>query len=193
MKGGLRERTDRFFGNFLWTDYFPNYSVLHLPRIYSDHRLIMLHLENDTQPQSRAPFRFLNPWVTHESFEGMVRDSWCLKADLVSAIKLFTKKAAQWNVGTFRHIEGRKKKSLFEIGVVQITLNQGANDEFIGVEASLIWELETMLAQEEILWNQKARQDWALLGDRNLTFFDKKTKARNFRNRVEMLKLNGDT
>lgn len=45
------------------------------------------------------------------------------------------------------------------------------------------------MAQEEILWNQKARQDWALLGDKNSSFFHKKTQARNYHNRVGMLKI----
>lgn len=74
-----------------------------------------------------------------------------------------------------------------------MTLEQGVIDELIDMEAHLSRELKTMLPQEEILWNQKTRRDWALLGDRNLAFSYKKTRVRNYRNRVEMLKLDGVT
>lgn len=135
-------------------------------------------MEQELQPKSPAPFRFLNPYITHESFGNMVSENWRKQEDLVTAIKHFSKKASKWNVTTFKHIDGRKKKLFSKLEVVQLALDQGTTSKLLDVEARLIGKIETTLAQEEILWNQKARQDWSLLGDRN------------YHNRMEMLKLN---
>ena len=37
-------------------------------------------------------------------------------------------------------------------------------------------ELETLLNREEVLWAQKARSNWILMGDRNTKYFQKLVK-----------------
>ena len=45
-----------------------------------------------------------------------------------------------------------------------------------------------MLTQEELLWYQQSRRKWIQCGDRNTSFFHRKTIQRRRRNRIEMIK-----
>ncbi|KAH9769016.1 reverse transcriptase domain-containing protein [Citrus sinensis] len=47
-----------------------------------------------------------------------------------------------------------------------------------------------VMGQEEILWWQKSRKDWIMHGDRNTSFFHKKTIVRKRRNRIEAIQDN---
>lgn len=60
----LKVRLDRVFGNNKWFDMFPQSVVLHLPKFHSDHRPILLKLEESMLGPRQKPFRFLNAWVT---------------------------------------------------------------------------------------------------------------------------------
>lgn len=49
-------------------------------------------------------------------------------------------------------------------------------------------ELEEVLTQEELLWQQKSIQDWIMHGDRNTSYFHQKTINRRRHNRIEAIK-----
>lgn len=51
-------------------------------------------------------------------------------------------------------------------------------------EKAIREELEVLLNREELLWAQKARSDWTLLGDRNTRFFQTVVKQRRARSRI---------
>ena len=51
--------------------------------------------------------------------------------------------------------------------------------------------LDCTLAQEEVLWKQKAKESWLSEGDQNTSFFHASTVLRRRRNRVYAL-LDGD-
>ncbi|KAF7114898.1 hypothetical protein RHSIM_RhsimUnG0069600 [Rhododendron simsii] len=57
----------------------------------------------------------------------------------------------------------------------------------IHLEKSLRKELDSLLAQEELFWAQRAKQHWLALGDSNTKFFLSMTKARRARNHVWQL------
>lgn len=105
----------------------------------------------------------------------MVQANWNGNVDILSAIHQFTEAATIWNRETFKHIEGRQKRLLAKINSVQMAIEENQHSGLINQEAMLIGELKVTLAQEELLWNQKSRQNWALLGDRNSSFFHKKS------------------
>jgi FtsZ-binding cell division protein ZapB len=66
-------------------------------------------------------------------------------------------------------------------GSLQITINslkeklntlQGGDEEMAGSEANLVkQELQILLDQENLRWQQRAKIDWLKLGDRNTKFF----------------------
>lgn len=56
-------------------------------------------------------------------------------------------------------------------------------------EASLVAELELILTQEELLWQQKARCNYVQARDRNTKYFHNKTKALRNHTRIDSLKI----
>lgn len=66
---GLFSHLDRALVDSQWLDYFPQVSLLHLPRIKLDHCPLLLKLVQMSQPPSKQrSFKFFEPWVTHEGF-----------------------------------------------------------------------------------------------------------------------------
>ena len=49
-------------------------------------------------------------------------------------------------------------------------------------------ELEILLHREEMMWAQKARCNWIILGDRNTKYFQTIVKLRRARNRILQLR-----
>ena len=45
-------------------------------------------------------------------------------------------------------------------------------------------ELENLLHREELMWVQKARSDWIIMGDRNTKYFQTVVKQRRARSRI---------
>lgn len=58
------------------------------------------------------------------------------------------------------------------------------------IEKDLRKELEVVLDNEELLWKQKARNDWITNGDRNTKYFHSQVYKRRRRNNIKSLKLN---
>nr|GMC69838.1 uncharacterized protein LOC109178201 [Ipomoea batatas] len=61
-------RLDRALCNLAWRQRFLDASVVHLPRIGSDHAPLLIRLTGTDLPRCRAPFRFQAPWLTDRSF-----------------------------------------------------------------------------------------------------------------------------
>ena len=51
-------------------------------------------------------------------------------------------------------------------------------------------ELETLMHREEVMWSQKARCNWVILGDKNTRYFQTMVKQRRARSRILHLKTN---
>ncbi|KAH9648695.1 reverse transcriptase domain-containing protein [Citrus sinensis] len=139
-RGSLHKRLDRAICNDNWIERFSDASVLHLPKVCSDHRPILV--------------RFGKP------------------------------QTAQVFGNIFRH----KNRLLVKIGGIQRALEKYHSNNLTRLEIQLKKELEAVLTQEEILWYQKSRREWIQFGDRNTTFFHRKTIQGRRRNHIEMIK-----
>lgn len=77
---------------------------------------------------------------------------------------------------------------MVEIKLVQDLLEHNQTDDLLKRQEDLLKEFEVVLEQEEMLWYQKSREKWVVLGDRNTSFFHTSTIIRRKRNRIDMLK-----
>ncbi|XP_024041873.1 uncharacterized protein LOC127898857 [Citrus sinensis] len=76
-RGLLFKRLDRALCNSEWLLKYMNNSVIHLPKIASDHRPVLVRFERDMAGHQRTrPFRFLAAWLTHEHFNNFVKRMW---------------------------------------------------------------------------------------------------------------------
>nr|GMD70507.1 uncharacterized protein LOC109159904 [Ipomoea batatas] len=69
-------RLDRALCNVPWQIRFPGASVMHLPRISSDHTPILIRTDANVQGRTGAAFRFQAAWLTDRRLADVVRNSW---------------------------------------------------------------------------------------------------------------------
>ena len=68
-RGTLFKRLVRVSCNNYWVQRFADYTVLHLPKLSLDHRLILVKCENCSSNVSHdRPFRFQVVWLTNNKF-----------------------------------------------------------------------------------------------------------------------------
>ena len=70
----IRERLDRGLGNAEWATLFPAAEIHHLPRVKSDHCLILLSTDSRERKPPK-PFRFEQMWLTDPTFSALVDES----------------------------------------------------------------------------------------------------------------------
>ncbi|KAG7564109.1 Ribonuclease H domain [Arabidopsis suecica] len=150
-------------------------------------RLDRLSPEERGNP-SRRPFRFEAAWLTHESFKELLAASWKDDLKTPEALKVMRRKLKKLNKDVFGDVQKRKDQLMQEITDVQDLLDQSQTDTLLAKESELLKEFDLVLEQEEILWFQKSREKWIVLGERNTKYFHTSTIIRRRRNRIEALK-----
>ncbi|KAH1033042.1 hypothetical protein J1N35_045216 [Gossypium stocksii] len=163
----LSERLDRAVSNETWLDSFPDCFVTHLPRIKSDHPPLLLNLHSEDRI----------------SFDG----------NMTKAIVGFTDKLKNWNKCVYGHISQRKRHLLHKLSNVQNAMDLSGSNSLRQQELVIREELKSILYHEEILWKQKSRCEWLKLGDRNTSYFYRRTiQRRNFYKITALREANGD-
>ncbi|KAK4283181.1 hypothetical protein QN277_000163 [Acacia crassicarpa] len=189
-RGSSEARLDRILANDQWTSMYPNASVKHLPFFKSDHRPLLLCLDKTMSVQSpNRPFRFIAAWVLHAQFDDFVRQTWMSDMDWVLNTSQFTSACSKWNKEVFRHTEGRKKLLLRRLdGINKVVARVGLLPKYESLQLELWKELEDVLLQESLIWAQKARTEWSILGDRNTRYFHSRANQRRKSQRIEAIK-----
>ena len=107
FKGAL---LDRALCNTEWSLYFPHARVEILPKLHSDHSLVLINLVGKNAiPPSRL-FHFQAAWLTHPGFHKFVKDHWDVSSPLIENNKSLATELQQWNMDHFGIIEKRKKR-----------------------------------------------------------------------------------
>ncbi|KAK8313043.1 hypothetical protein V6Z12_D01G083300 [Gossypium hirsutum] len=165
----LFKRLDRALCNSAWDQVFSSATIFHLPKLRSDHRLLLITIGKGCRDLHNHPFRFFSGWLSHADFTTFVRDNWM----------------------TDRSAPHRKKRIIARIKGAQKALESHRTISLISLDIDLCVELEEILDYEELLWKHKSRDAWISHGDRNTSYFHRKTLARRKRNKIETLKLDG--
>ncbi|KAH9745843.1 reverse transcriptase domain-containing protein [Citrus sinensis] len=187
-RGFLLKRLDRALCNNEWLLKFTDNSVLHLPKVASDHRPVLVRFGRIVRGHhGNRPFRFLASWLTHDQFNNFVKQTWDPQASYSDAASTFVKEVKVWNREAFGNIFQRKRVLMAQINGIQAALEKYSSRGLMHLEAQLRKDLEIVMGQEEILWWQKSRKDWIMHGDRNTRFFHQKTIVRKRRNRIEAI------
>ena len=97
-------------------------------------------------------------------------------------------KMKHWNMEVFGNIFNKKKCIIARLVGIQRALEIHNSRNLSALENQLKKDLDDVMAQEELLWFQKSRQDWLFYGDRNTSFFHNSTLQRRRRNKITYLK-----
>ncbi|KAK5845345.1 hypothetical protein PVK06_001517 [Gossypium arboreum] len=187
-RGSLSVRLDRALGNGAWIQNFPNCRLIHLPKIKSDHRPILLVLNSSiSQPRGR-PFRFLPGWIEHPGFENFLKENWDSSGNFTETLGRFTHKLKEWNKNVYGNFTTRKRDLINRIACIQKRSNYHGTHHLNQIDLSLHQELENVLHHEELLWRQKAMCDWLKMGDRNTKYFHTRALQRRKNNHIHAIR-----
>ncbi|KAH9673087.1 reverse transcriptase domain-containing protein [Citrus sinensis] len=187
-RGNLLKRLDRSFCNDEWVQKFVNSQVMHLPKLNSDHRPILVNFERVSRQVSGVkPFRFLASWLTDSRFKTFFFETWRGSGDYVNSAGHFITEVRKWNKEVFGYIHKQKNNILARLAGIQRALEWHRSRNLMDLEMNLKRELESILSQEEILWYKKSRRDWIEFGDRNTKYFHRQTIKRRRQNQIVML------
>ncbi|KAK5771808.1 hypothetical protein PVK06_048052 [Gossypium arboreum] len=142
--------------------------VTHLPRIKSDHRPLLLN----------RPLRFLDRWLKHHSFSDFVKENWNYDGNMINAIASFTDRLKNWNKCVYGCISQQKRNLMHKLSKVQNVVDLSGSKSLRHLELEIREGLESILYHEEILYKQKSRCEWLKLGDRNTSYFHRRTIQR---------------
>ena len=122
----IKEWLDRSLGNVEWTLLYPSAEIHHLPRVKSDHYLILLNTA-PSEPKPPKPFRFEQMWLTNPTFPSLVEDSWQASDLLPSAssslsrfplrLNALTENISSWNRIHFGNFFQRKTRLIARLRV----------------------------------------------------------------------------
>ncbi|XP_073038304.1 uncharacterized protein [Primulina eburnea] len=183
------ERLDRFLGNAEWQMLFPLAEVTHLDFYSSDHRLISISMKMGCEAEFRkrpSRFTFEHKWMLEEDFQS-VMDQWKNNVnfmELPSKLNQFSGILKSWAGSRFSDFPRKIELLRKEINEL-LTPSQAKNNSVRLV--FLEHELEKLLIQEEMHWNQRARTNWMAHGDGNTKFFHSFASERKRSNLIKGL------
>lgn len=152
------ERLDYAFDNKQWKLMFPKASVIHLPRVRSDHCALLISFSNSQWQRRTRMFKFERMWLDHPYFPGIVDNFWNDTTNpLVNTIRDFTSFLRDWNWTSFGNVFNKKKKILACINGVQRALANDPNEFLIKLQQTLAKDYMDILKQEEDLLLLKKR------------------------------------
>ena len=192
-----RSRIDRTLASVDWVDHFGNVSQRVLPRVVSDHCLLLVVVDNVNK--GRSAFKFENMWLKEEGFVERVRQWWngyCFAGSpsfiLARKLKALKEDLKRWNKEEFGDLAFRKKCLLFEL------LGLDARGDFSGLSQEdqshriqIKGEIANIASLEEISWRQKSRILFGKEGDNNTRFFYRVANSHRRTNHIRGIEVDG--
>ncbi|KAL8166809.1 hypothetical protein V2J09_008308 [Rumex salicifolius] len=194
VENHVAKRLDRVLLNSDARLQCPEAFVRHLPKFGSDHTPLLVSFESpENRYQRRRPFRFEAAWLSHPDFHSFLDQNWPKNCAATAALAQLKPKLLRWNKQVFGNIQERKKQILADIEDVQTRVGVHVTDDLLNQNARLQSDLDRVINQEELLWQQKSRELWLQGGDRNTSFFHASTIIRRRKNKIETLQNSQET
>ncbi|XP_035546588.1 uncharacterized protein LOC118348634 [Juglans regia] len=187
-----KERLDRAVANIKWKENHSDGWVEVLVARCSDHRPILLHMnqEHGKQGRHKKLFRFEAGWSLDESCEEVINSVWKERLrgrepSLGLNFKLNETREAlvRWS----KQRVSDHKKALAEKSELLKELQKNEGSHNIATIKVLQKEIGVLLETEDVKWRQRAKVNWYQLGDKNTKFFHSCANERRKNNRIQMI------
>lgn len=164
----VSKKLDRATEDIMWRRHFPEAFVEVLCYFHSDHNPLLLRCGGLPQSHGMCPYRFKAAWITHPQYHEVVRQAWNMNnACPVLGLKYVKDDSIVFYKEIFGNIRKGKREIERRIKGIQKALERVDSARLIYLEKQLHMDYDTILNQEEIHWNQKSREKWSTLGDKN--------------------------
>lgn len=189
--GHIRKKLDRVLAGIDWRLAFPHALVELLPSHGSDHNPLLMSCKKS--PSIKAIFfHFQAAWIDHPEYGNLVENAWNqTDGNIIAKLCKVQDKSLIFNKEIFGNLFKRKRQLEARIKGVHIQLDSCASSDLIRMERQLQSRYNEVLAQEELLWYQKSRENWVKFGNKNTKFFHTQTIIRRRRNYVTGLDIRG--
>ncbi|XP_072054452.1 uncharacterized protein [Arachis hypogaea] len=184
----IAKRLDRACCTTEWRLLFPEAFVEVLSRSHSDHCPLLIRCQGVPIKKGNRPFRFQAAWATHPDYKAIVQKSWDSTDFGIHRKLLGVQEASlEFNSMVFGNIFIKKRELEGYLNRIQRKMEADDDPILKHKEEELRAEYNIVLAQEELLWYQKSRDQWVRYGDRNTSFFHMQTILRRKSNKVHGL------
>ena len=170
-------RIDRTSASVAWVDHFGKVSQRVLPRVVSDHCLLLVVAGSVNK--GRSAFKFENMWLKEKGFVERVRQWWngyCFSSSpsfiLGRKLKALKEDLKKWNKEEFGDLAFRKRCLLSELlGLDAREDLSGLSHEDQTCRTQIKGEIAHLASSEEIPWRQRSQFLFVKEGDNNNRFF----------------------
>lgn len=169
---------------------FPNVEAEAKAGGVSDHSPLVISIAENRRKGNR-PFKFFNYWMKDHSFGSITSNSWnqaCTGSAMfqVSAkLKMLKPELKELNKKWYSRLSLRVQAAKEELGQFQTSIQHGQVDNQSRMkEKDLLQKYVQLSMAEEEFYKQKSGVVWLKCGDKNTSFFHRRVKANNARNKV---------
>jgi hypothetical protein len=169
------ERLNRTVANHAWMIRFTKVEASFEIAIFSDH--LHLFINTDGQPMQRRKgrgFRYEAKWAENKEYKEVIKKIWRVKTPCNGTWKSVRSKLKDSKGGLleWQRVHGRKGYQEIHKISEKLLRVQAMND---GSDLSSLKKIKDELAvkqkEEDVFWQQRARENWLRHGDKNTKYF----------------------
>lgn len=167
----IMARLDRGVANQGWIARFPDFKVVHITRLLSDHSAIQVFWKSP-KPSRKSRgreklFRFEERWLHETTCNMVIREAWSgtggtSSSSVPGRIQQCNRSLSEWDRKHFGDIPKQIEKCTTDLSNLQRQSPTVGNLQAI---RSLENKIAALLRKEEIFWHQRSRICWTKEGD----------------------------
>ncbi|XP_042964722.1 uncharacterized protein LOC122298944 [Carya illinoinensis] len=186
----IKERLDRAFGNSSWPNLFESSIVQVLPVLTSDHAPLLIHCFNSQEErlEHKKLSRYEAFWSKKQECRDIIQRTWLSfrgrNSNLKNVQHALESSMVQLQAWVRRTRDHQRQKVKQKTDMIMQMQNQNEGELNAEIKA-LQDEVEVFMEDEELIWKQRAKQQWLKDGDRNSKFFH---KCASHRRKVNVIK-----
>jgi hypothetical protein len=173
-------------------------TVSSLTKLRSDHFPLLFEFQISNISQA-SQFKFMKMWSLHPDCSDLISDCWntmvvgCPMFILTQKLKNLKTKLKVWNKENFGNVHELVSNAEMKLQQIQSLIQENGHSDALLLEEKLAGaSYEDALNKQEVFWQERAKLNWHLEGDRNTKYFHRLAKIKSSTKFITSLQ-DGDT